>query len=120
LGRLPAALLTEAPAIATPGRPAPQNDHFTPKFLCYREAGGSECKPFDAGAVAAFRDKLTGCLGTLVQQGFKSIMITPHLDNAIDSNQWCAAWADGARECGQGGRAGIKPGEGMCEPLARG
>jgi hypothetical protein len=85
----------DAPSPVTPRTPTPtpqQSDHFTPKYLCYREAGGGACKQFDSGAVAAFKGKLSQCLGTLIEQGFKTIMITPHLDNAIDSNQWCAAW----------------------------
>lgn len=35
-----------------------------------------------------FADKLTGCVGSLIDQGFTTIMLTPHIDNAVDSNQW--------------------------------
>ncbi|KAI8465372.1 MAG: hypothetical protein J3K34DRAFT_525428 [Monoraphidium minutum] len=66
----------------------PKYDHYTIKHYCYRDVTGSECKPFTWDVAADFQQKLTSCLGTLVEQGFKQIMITPHLDNAIDNNQW--------------------------------
>jgi hypothetical protein len=113
----------------------PVYDHFAISYFCYLDVGGGPCLPFTSAAVDTFRDKLTSCIGTLIDIGcafwilfcsvwfglvwfvvscllvlvvesadaphspratqstiknnprFKTIMVTPHIDNAIDTNQ---------------------------------
>ena len=31
---------------------------------------------------------MTTCLNTAISQGFREIMVTPHLDHALDTYQW--------------------------------
>lgn len=35
-----------------------------------------------------FEDQLTGCVSTVISHGFNTIMLTPHLDNAVQAYQW--------------------------------
>ena len=82
-----------------------RTDHYHVKHYCYRAKGGGKCLPFTDGVIDAFRAKMTSCIATVISMGFKEIMISPHLDNAVDANRWwvgvCCA-AGGARAGGRG------------------
>eukprot|EP00878_Enallax_costatus_P020265 GHUV01021415.1.p1 GENE.GHUV01021415.1~~GHUV01021415.1.p1 ORF type:complete len:430 (+),score=143.67 GHUV01021415.1:150-1439(+) len=68
--------------------PPSDKQHFDIKHFCYRERGGGPCRKFTSDIIQRFEDQLTGCLSTAISQGFKTIMLTPHLDNALDAYQW--------------------------------
>jgi hypothetical protein len=60
-----------------------------------------------------FEQRMTECFAIAISQGFKTIMVTPHIDNAVDAYQWRNyAVSDSPRHASKlhrSGRARISP-----------
>lgn len=63
---------------------------------CAGRRGHAQSRP-DSQHSHTRNPPLACSFGTLIDQGFKTIMVTPHVDNSVDTHQWRnkarAAWA---------------------------
>lgn len=46
-----------------------------------------------------FEERMTECFAIAISQGFKTIMVTPHIDNAVDAYQWRNYAVRGRQRC---------------------
>lgn len=68
--------------------PTSNSTPFDIDYFCYKERGGGRCRKFTKEAIKRFEERMTECFAIAISQGFKTIMVTPHIDNAVDAYQW--------------------------------